>query len=72
MDENEFYLKLTEDNKKKYNECCEHMQSLIMYCVENKVFFDGCGDCGSPWLVCKLCNKDIYYMNEFWEDFNWQ
>lgn len=40
-------------------EMCVHMKELVEICREKKVFFGGCGDCGSPWLECEICDKIV-------------
>lgn len=45
--------------KKTWESLCQHMKNLIMICEDMKVKFDGCGDCGSPWLTCEECDLTI-------------
>lgn len=52
----------------KGEEMCEHMLSLVEYCREHTVYFGGCGDCGSPWLTCRVCNLTIDEADEVFED----
>jgi hypothetical protein len=40
----------------KYNSLCEHARLLVDYCFTNRVFFNGCGECGSPWIECTICD----------------
>jgi hypothetical protein len=56
------------DQELKKQEMCPHMLALIAYCEEKKVFFGGCGCCGSPWLICEACgNKSVDRADEAFE-----
>jgi Zn-finger nucleic acid-binding protein len=52
---------------------CDHMRALIDHCVAVGVRFDGCGECGSPWLICGECKLEIdeasaaFPLDAFWE-----
>lgn len=53
-----------EERAKKFadkfsDELCPHMRDLIIHCEMVGVVFGGCGDCGSAWLECKMCNKTV-------------
>ncbi len=43
----------------KRAEMCPHMLALVEFCEASRVFFGGCGDCGSAWLECKTCDKTV-------------
>lgn len=44
-------------------ELCEHMEKLVKYAKKNKVEWGGCGDCGSPWLTCNICDLTVDHCN---------
>lgn len=54
--------------QEKTEAMCEHMIRLVDYCRENKVYFGGCGDCGSPWLDCAICNKVVDDASEVFDE----
>ena len=43
----------------KREDLCEHMRDLVDYAISHNVEWGGCGDCGSPWLECKICDLQI-------------
>lgn len=34
---------------------CEHVVSFVAYCNATGVRPSGCGECGTPWVVCDTC-----------------
>jgi len=44
------------------------MKDLVEYCKTNKVYFGGCGECGSAWLDCEICDKYVYEAHEVFNE----
>ena len=51
------------------SEMCEHMKALIDYCRQNRVYFGGCGDCGSAWLTCEACEHDTQLAHQAFDEY---
>lgn len=48
-----------DQQQKKLAELCPHMLAFISHCDSVGVRFGGCGECGSPWLMCDTCDKVV-------------
>lgn len=59
LSQEEFERDKIETTREREAQFCEHMKAFVSHCREVGVFFGGCGECGSPWLTCKACRKEV-------------
>lgn len=53
----------------RQQEMCDHMKALLSYCREHHVYFGGCGDCGSAWLTCKTCARQVDEAHQAFDEY---
>ena len=63
-------MELKNEALKKDAEFCEHMREFVALAREKRVYFGGCGDCGSPWLECKTCDKSVDLADQVFSDYH--